>query len=78
MAFGGRQVVAGTSRIGRRRRYLWVQSRYTGKGHLFLFGLHEGGSEECVHYAGPVALARVVKHVLGRAVGLVGVDLLAE
>jgi hypothetical protein len=60
--------------------YLWVESLYTGQGPWFLLGLHEGRSEEHVHYAGPVALARVVKHVRvpALAMGLVGVDLFAE
>ena len=60
--------------------YLWVESLYTCQGPWVLLGLHEGRIEERGHYAGPVALARVVKHVLVPAIamGLVGVDLFAE
>ena len=60
--------------------YLWVESLYTGQGPWFLLGLHEGRIKERGHYAGLVALARVVKHVLVPAIamGLVGVDPFAE
>ncbi len=57
-----------------------MESLYTGHGPWFLLGRHDGGLEERVHYTDPVALARVVKHVLELSfvIAFVGVDLLAE
>ena len=56
------------------------ESAFTIQGPSVDSGLHErsGFVEERAHHFGPVALARVVEHVLVRAIGLVRVDPLAK